>query len=480
MPNLTRRLFLLVGLGAVPTLAACTFPGQRPAPPPHTTPTPRPTPTVTLTPASIALPNRPPSPTAGPRRTPVRTPLPELTGAGELLYVSAAPETPGVVLRDADGARQRIIVPGDYGRAVWSPDGGRIAVTNPYNSPAVRVELYDPTGRVLQRVALEGRILEGPSWARAGGTVLVSVMVPPDSSPNGRGVRYWLISEGEGRSSGQDGVVELDLGGSLDPWEWSVNGRLAVTVIRGQPPRIAEAELWTVDANGADARRLAVGYFAPAGWSPDGLTLYGVGDYRPAVLMGENQYTALTGLFTISERDGLIRRGTGLAEIAAQLAGAGATLPRPLQAIRAAAPAPTGGQIALWCALEPAPTGSQGTPMAFVVVIVDTGGRLLWWEGVAAPASIFILPGWSPIGTRLAYAYGDKSGSAALRVVTPATGDAFMVELSGLDVPQWSPAGRWLAANTRRGLEIIDTDPPGRPYPLATGGRSPSWNPKGR
>lgn len=485
MPAATRRAFLCDALCAIPALAlaACTLPGQRPAPPPldAPTPTPRPTPTPAPSRAVVALP-RPPSVVA--RRSATPTPDPTLSRTGTLLYVSRAPGEQGIVLARGDGPR-RLLLPGEYGLAIWSPDGWRFAATTPFDSPATRVDLFDPTGRVLQQVALEGKLMQPPKWTRAGGHVLVSVSGASSVAAGGWAIRHWIIGEGEGRSSGRDGVAELRLGDDryLRPGEWSATGRLAVSVVfasaSGGPAwHSGTAELWTTGVTLTATRRLAIGRYDPVGWSPDGLTLYARGEYVPVYEPDGTQYDAATALFAIDEQDGLIRRVVGLTEIAAQLAELGAAPPRPLRAIWLAAPAPTGGRIAIWCSLARDSATTPNAPMTFTLTIVDDAGRVVWWERQTQPPVHFISPAWSPTGKHLAYGYSDKGSATATRVIAIGDDTEFTVPLAALDPPQWSADGWGLALGTRRGLELVGVDPPGKATLVDAHGRSPSWRPR--
>ncbi len=483
MPRATRRASLYGALCAIPALAlaACTLPDQRPAPQPLATPTPTPRPTPTTVRAVVA-PRQPTSVVT--RRSATSTPDPALPQTGRFSIVSRAPGEQGIVLANGTGPR-RLLLPGEHGHAIWSPDGWRFAVTNPFNYPATRIDLFDPTGRVLQQVALEGQLMEPPKWTRAGGHVLVSVSDASSAAMGGWASRHWIIGEGEGRSSGRDGVAELRIGDYryLLPGDWSATGRLAVSVFRaltsGGPDWYGgTAELWTTDVTLAATRRLAIGRYDPVGWSPDGLTLYARGEYVPVREPDGTQYDAATALFAINEGAGLIRRVVGLAEITAQLADLDAAPPRPLRAIWPAAPAPTGGRIAVWCVLAPDPATTQDAPPTFILTIVDDDGRVVWWERRPPPPVHFLVPAWSPTGKHLAYGYSDKGSVAAMRVIAIGDDTEITVPLAGLDPPQWSVDGQWLALGTRRGLELVGVDPPGNATLADAHGRSPSWRPR--
>jgi hypothetical protein len=474
MPKLTRRALLAAALGALPGLAGCSLPWQEPSAPPMATPTPRPTPIATATPASIAGPQRIATPIAAPSRPPSRTPVPALRGAGDVLYVDNAGG--GVILAEADGSRRRVLVPGEYGQVVLAPDGRRFAATNPPNSPATRIDLFDDDGRAFQRAALAGRLVDRLRWSRDSGRVLVSVGVALEEDPRGRGLRHWIISRGEGRSSGQDGVVELDLAHFQQPLDWSATGRLAVHVRQSRDD--TTGALWTVGANGDDPRRVSADRLWYGDWSPDGQILYARGDFSAAFHSEGRRYELPTALFALDTARGLIRRIVGLREVAAQLASIGAILPTPLHWLQTVAVAPNGGYLALWYALEPEPRARSSAPTRFALVVVDDAGRLLWWDRASAPPAHFIFPAWSPHSRYLAYGYSDKATMVALRAIEMLGGAEFTVNLAALDTPQWSRDGRWLAAVTPQGIEIVATEPLGRTYPLATRGQSPVWRPR--
>lgn len=468
-------------------LAGCLYESAPGTPrPPTPTPTPRPTPTPTPAPLRIAYPTAAPTPTPSPTPIPTPTPTPsptpvvELRGAGQLLYIGALGRA-GIVSVNADGSDRRLLIEGEYTSIAWSPDGRRFAVAGngPSSSPRGpnQVELYTAEGRLIQRFTGTDTVVFSPSW-----------------SPDGRRVAFAEVAVQAGRTGelvpsvvwllGEDGATAVALGKQNFPLGWSAQGRLAVTVARdggdGQPQPTVPDEIWTVDAMGGDARRVAIGDTRPLGWSPDSTMLYALGDLQPTVYPGGRSFPMPTSLIVLGADTGEQRPLATVEGILAQLE-APPDRPSPSERrISLAVPSPDGAHFALWLSIP-----SSGTAEGDLVVI-DATGRVVWWDH--SPRGGYNLGlAWSPDGARLAHAAGGAY-NASLRVLTIVTGDLFTVaeNLSPEGVEaHWSPDGRWIVFAYLGKFQIASSRPPLRSWPLGTPGRSPnsdllSWRPPAR
>ncbi len=480
LPTLTLCLALL--------LAGCLYESALRTPrPPTPTPTPRPTPTPTPVPLRIAYPTAAPTPTPSPTPIPTPTPTPsptpviELRGAGQLLYIGALGRS-GIVSVNADGSDRRLLAEGEYTAIAWSPDGRRFAAVSyppsyfPQPQASRRpsqVDLYTAEGGLIRRFTGDGYVAAQPVWSADSRRVAFGeYAVPPGEAAGGRGPAVtWLLDE--------DGATKVALGARTRPLWWSARGRLAVAVAhddgqRGQDERY-EDDVWTVDAAGGDARKLAGAEVQPLGWSPDGAALYAYGDFQPATYPDGRAFPAPTSLLAIDADTGRPRSLVTVERLAAQLtpdANSASPVERRLASVL---PAPDGAHFALW--LPPASRGN----LVGTLVVVDAAGQVVWEERNARDVRFALRAVWSPDGTRLA-----QHTANSLRVLTLATGDLFTVSdnLSlNSTIPKWSPDGRWIVFSQDGRLVIASSGPPARSWPLGTldhsrGFLSLSWRPR--
>ena len=204
-----------------------------------------------------------------------------------IAFVSYRTQWPKVWVMNANGSRQRRLTSGysKEGGVVWTRDGRRIV----YDS------IPDPPR-------------PGPSWwsMRANGThkhlVRPGWGSPPSFSPNGRRATFSAgcgggygsciyVSNADGSHRRQ--ISAVGAGGNEQP-AWSPDGRL-IAWING-------SELWVMNADGSQPRRLAPGplpetYDSSPSWAPDGSRIVFATNRSPS------------GLAVIN------RNGTGLAPI---------------------------------------------------------------------------------------------------------------------------------------------------------------------
>jgi Tol biopolymer transport system component len=469
------RLGLLTTL--LLALPGCLLDRQpQPAPPPTATPTPRPT--VTATPASLRV-DRPPTavvlPSTRPIATAARATPSELRGAGRLLYLGKLNGRQGIIATDADGTNRRLLVEGAYEAPVWSPDGSRFAAygtTSPGNLPD-QLAVFAPDGHALARFSISGVIAAPLAWSPDSRAILC-LIVPPPADPRLDPPQALLMDD--------NGVREVALGQRAIPWRWTPGGRVAfrIPAASQQSNQLLTSAIWTVDPANGSSRREAAGTFLPAGWSPDGGTLYAIGApptsdqtsvpvdlYSPSSLLA---FDASTGDLRV-----VIDANT----LAARLSGT-----PPSAAISrwfvAAATAPRTGYLAIWLRSAGPPgvvltSGSGET----IVVIANSAGTPLIWERLPGtqPAVLF----WSPTGQQLAYLLSDRPGPnlhiLSLSADPPAIYGVAPPWLANGPPPAWSPDGRWIALAAPAGLTIAESGLGGRTLLLADDGQAPAWQP---
>lgn len=482
------RAFLLA-VCLVALLARYIFdwvPDDRPAPPPR--PIAAPTAVATPVPLDIAYPTA--TPTAAPTATPTvaPTPIAALRGAGQLLYAGRLGGRNGIIASNADGTDRRLLAQGAYNGAAWSPDGQRF-VAYAANAGASIVDLFTAEGRLLQHLAPPDRVPYGASWSRDSGQVAVVM----GSASRGRGLPepdtvVWLMD-------GQ-GVVELALGKqsfvvALPTSEgWSATDRLALGVYvdsdgNNQITAVDRLEIWTVDAQGGDQRKLTEGDYRPFGWSRDGTALYALGGIERGA---DGQITEVTQVVALDGRTGEERTLTTIDDVARQVQSqAGGPVP-DLYLYNLPSLSPAGDRIALWLRSK-TERGTLGAAEALYLATLDEGGRLLSQKR-ATPGTRPLLTVWSPDGARLAYSYQQVNSASpgGIRIVAgeAAAGSPEPIALDVADITmesgysvRWSSDGRWLAFARAGTIEIVSADAPARSWVLGAGTGLPNWRPMG-
>ena len=454
--------------------------------PPTPTPTPRPPPTPTPTPLRIAYPTAPPSP------TPTATPIAELRGAGQLLYIGKLEGRQGIVVVEADGSGRRLLVEGEYRALAWSPDGRRFAAVNWPRLATSRaegpstVEVFTAEGERLRRVQLDG-IASAADWAPDGRRLAVNVRVAPEAGGAEPVSRIWLLDP-----AGPAEPQELTLGWQTLAGPWSPSGQLAAVVLRDADgdgrAEVEASQLWLVEATG-EARKLSDEALWPLGWSSDGGTLYGLGDFRTERDAQGRTSEWPTSVLVLDARTGERRTLATLEGLAAQLQGAND--PAPRYRIGWGALAPVGERLALWLWSEAGGT-TPSWELRTTIAVLDGRGHLLWQD--SGLPQLFGGPlAWSPDGARLAYIATAASG----RVGAERTADARVIdfaapspEIGSVPVPdvtghrdfrlQWSPNGRWFAVSQQDpgALTIVAVPAPLRAWGLANDATSATWRPR--
>lgn len=370
----------------------------------------------------------PPAPTAGasPTRPPSPSPVrPTPTAASRATPTTATAWAELVVvwendlwLTSTDGTRMRRLTDdGGYSKPVWSPDGSRIAFVHGEGKEAE-----------IGTVAVDGadkRML----------TKNVAADTEPAWSPRGDTLAFTRTADTNG-----DGAIDLR----------------------------DESEIWLVDADGRNERRLVAGR-EPA-WSPEGLRLAFatngvVGTTSPyrrenAINMvnakGENEWTVVS-----------------TAKIPTEIEVDGFILSPATTLLKSPAWSPDGARLSF------ATSGHTGLLCTISTRATDLRVLDSSYEGGFGRSA------WSPRGDRLAYEAFPPTGLNEV-VVADATGKR-LCSLGGVRAstsvvePAWSPDGRRLAyaqleAEPYVGLVAAEG---GNPIPLLWGrARWPQWSPR--
>ncbi len=432
-----------LALAVALALAGCLFEGApRPATPTPVPPTSTPTPTVQ---ARVVLPTAVPTrtPTAGP------TPVAELRGAGQLLYAGSFAGRRGLFLIGADGGDRRLLAEGNYHLGVWAPDGERFAAVGvPSAEGASRLDLFTAGGRLLRQVDFAGFLFE-PLWAPDARRLAVA-------AGEHLATTTWLLDE--------DRTIEVRLGSRTRPIGWLTDGRLALVVTRGGEGRLGtdasdRQQLWTVDADGRDARELTEQLYGSEHWASEGTTVYTLGDARPHVSLNGEIRPIAESVLAIDTGSGMRRAVVTLDGVLAQL-GQGAD-PTLLRWFNAFSVAPRGDRLAVWLLTE----RRAGGTLAPQLVIVDRDGRVIGQDRLAV--GFFPTGGdWTAVGGRFAYGSGSGSNGDTRVLTIDGTSDpaGIVVLENGGALPQWSRDGQWLAFERAGRIEIAASRPPPRSW----------------
>ena len=252
-----------------------------------------------------------------------RTPLPGAASlplwspdGSRLAYSRSDP--PGLVVAGADGQGAHNVAPGFIVPGSWSPDGTRLAFLE-------EVEIYTASaaGGDVRQLTFDGATKGAPVWSPSGGSIVYPAeigrgpeaatalfVVEPDGgdpiqvtrpdtaivdedpvwSPTGSTIAFARLSHAVGSPLAGGGGIYLvrpdgtelhrvaDVVGYLGQPAWSPDGtKLAFsTAVNGvqTPYGPAGADVYVIDADGSDLRRVTRGHSAvdPV-WSPDGTQL---------------------------------------------------------------------------------------------------------------------------------------------------------------------------------------------------------------
>ncbi len=189
----------------------------------------------------------------------------------------------------------------------WSPDGRTLAFTADTDAPTAG-PLLPPTD-VYTASAAGGRLRRVTTGRNA---------LYPAWSPDGRWIAYTAISLVDGRRAGAIWLVRpdgtdtrpltaahadvFDLAGPVDP----ASGRIAftrcvraVTLRNGMVPDTCS--VWTMTADGGDARRLATESEQPS-WSPDGrrIVFASARDHATRIRTGEDEQSWIRQIYVMN------------------------------------------------------------------------------------------------------------------------------------------------------------------------------------
>ena len=495
-----RRFGGVIGLCALILALGGCLPGLPSGPRATATPRPTPTatPTATPTPLRIAFPTSAPqrpgatrtaipavtatataTPTETPRPTPTATPLPppELRDAGELLYLGTLDGRRGIVASAADGRDRRLIAEGVYTEIAWAPDGRRFAASVALGERAVpnripdALDLFTADGQRLRRFdfGLLGRVFEPIFWSPDSGRVAVTAYgEQPGATIDRAIIGGWILDE----------VAAVPVAPGRESWVegWSPDGQL---LLRGSSPgrptptpQNRVETLWLADGTGGNLRVLAEGAHRALGWSPDGATLYALGDIKSVLIVDRNvNEVGWLSVVAIDRVSGTRR----IVAVAGAVAG-GSIEPPSHWFQESGSVAPDGGRIAVWSAPLPLEQGTPGPRSASLRVYLPDGA-LIWTEG-APERPILPAPVWSPEGRRVAYA----SAGRTLKIVGFGRIPPDTRVLSAVDAErgaaQWSPDGRWIAfSRPGQGLIIARSDAYTIDWVLDERGSGPRWRP---
>ncbi|MGN6814071.1 MAG: WD40 repeat domain-containing protein [Thermomicrobiales bacterium] len=482
--GLTRRRLLLGGALTLPlVLAGYWFTRQpaHPAPPPPTSTVIAQLPLPAIGTPTVAPTAATPAPATTPARRATVTAMPnfDLQRAGRLLFTTDNPA--GIAAIDADGGNRRRLTLGVYDGLTWAPDGSRFAAVGAAlaGSADEQVAIFASDGQPLARYGFAGTISRGLAWSPDSRHVLCRIR-PHDVDYQEDQFPYitQLLDD--------DGVHAVTL--APDPyallWGWTPAGQLAFlstadNTYYGLLAVTAPVTVWTTRVDGSDPRMEATGTFRLLDWTPDGQTLYALGDLalvsQPGVLNGRFPHS----LIALDRATGTQRTIITVATLAAA-----SDNPSAPHWLDSGLVAPGGRRIALWLS---ATAGSvmAGTPELSrdtTLVLVDTTGQVLASETLHDS----VLPvglAWSPDGQRLAYFVLPASNDQnELHILAPGAGALIYAvdattTVAGA-VATWSPDGRWIAFAGPAGLAIGAAQPPAHTYPLVPGGLRPAWRPR--
>lgn len=177
-----------------------------------------------------------------------RSGTPTALGAFDLVFVRGG-QASGTYLLDVDTGRvQRI--GGPVGEPTWSPDGRKIAFSRlkdrEHGTSAARLWVMNADGSNERQIVGEDTAAS-PAWAPDGGQIAFTDLLGISrTDPEGRDVRPLALEPG-----------------SPESLDWSPDGTLLAVG--------ASDGIYTIRADGSDARRLTSGLFdGEVAWSPDG------------------------------------------------------------------------------------------------------------------------------------------------------------------------------------------------------------------
>lgn len=194
---------------------------------------------------------------------------------GQPAWIVAAVGVQGRRLR----ALLRVDRYGNVDAPAWSRDGSKVVVTTTRNDNDADLFTMRPDGGDVRQVTNDAVFELDPALSPDGTRI---VFTAPTASAIPQSGLFSVGTNGEGRRA----VTRPPLGSEDLYPSWSRDGGRIAFVRSLDPSGLSAAELWTVRADGADARRLLVSGHALVGtaWSPDGTRIaFGRLEPRPAV-----------------------------------------------------------------------------------------------------------------------------------------------------------------------------------------------------
>lgn len=369
---------------------------------------------------------------------------------------TAEAERPAVVVTDAAGRRFQIAT------QEFAAGGGLdVAKLRGEVDDALAFSgLFQPLDRAAflgpQRTGSLSEALDCASWRQAGADALLEGVTRSGGAIE---VRAWDIARCRSllARSYRAGADPRDAARRIaDDVVEAFTGKrgVASTEIAFVSKRSGHAEIWVMDADGADERAATRNKSINAfpSWSPDG-----------------NAIVYMSYLFRRSPHLFRVVRG------GSQPAGRLLQSLDPARAVYRGVYDPSGNRLAVVISVEGAPD----------IFTVDADGRNL--RRLTNHKAIDVSPTWSPDGSRLAFV-SDRTGAPQVYLMNAdGSGQRRLTYEGGYNTsPAWSPDGRWIAYETRVGgqFDIWLIDPEGKgAAPLVTNPRSdesPSWSPDGR
>jgi len=206
---------------------------------------------------------------------------------GKIAFGSHRNGNAWVAVMDADGSNQRFLVAGTQGDPDWSPDGNQIALSRPVASidGQIRPQIWivNADGSNLRQVTQTNTFKGGPSWSRDG-TQMVFILIKNPGSPthpqpeigimnsDGTNERILTIEDRVNVRHEPDGTTTvLETAHDANAPAWSpVDDRVAFwSGIENQ-----YGQIWTINSDGTGSTQLTEDPTHrnndDPSWSPDG------------------------------------------------------------------------------------------------------------------------------------------------------------------------------------------------------------------
>ncbi|MDH3290198.1 MAG: protein kinase [Gemmatimonadota bacterium] len=385
--------------------------------------------------------------------------------------------------------------PADDDQPVFSPDGERIAFRSERDGGGIFV--MGRTGEAVRRVTRTGF---NPTWSPDGTYLAFAserIELNPQNSEGAKGLWVVQVQTGEVRQlSSEDMALP----------SWSPNGhRIAYTKRLGDPDP-AQADVWTVSAEGGEAVAVTRGVATDwnAAWSPDGQYLYFASNRGGSMNLWRVRIDERSGA-TLRTPEPVTTPATSLAHISVSRDGRhivyssvlvtsniqSVTLnPRTATVVGEPVWVTTGSRR--WSSPDPSSDGksvvfySLTEPEGDIYVARANGAGL---RRVTGDSAIDRMPRWSPDGEWIAF-FSNRGGGLQLWMIRPDGSDLRQLTDGRAGVAAWSPDGSRIAVGALgSGTYILDPSQPwaeqtpvALPVPDSSlaGFRPDSWSPDGQ